>query len=107
MKKRITREQLQELSEEQQKILTINWTPEVGDYFVDLLNDDQKEYYVTDVENISKPHLKNVPLLSIGQMIEALQESGNQIYLDGTHWYDTEVCDKLWENIKTVLDGKK
>lgn len=109
MKKRITREQLQELSEEQQKLLTINWTPEVGDYIVDLLKNDQKDYFVTNAENISnrKPYLQNVPLLSIGQMIEILQNSGIQIFLDGTHWYDDDICDKLWEEVKRVVNEKK
>lgn len=103
IKKRINREQILELTEEQQKILVINWIPEVGDYFVDILNDDPKEYYVTDVEKIGKPYLENVPLLTIGNMIEMLQESGMEIFLDGTHWYDKDVCDKLWEDIKRVL----
>jgi hypothetical protein len=109
VKKRITREQLQELSVEQQKTLTIKWTPEVGDYTVDLLKNDPKEYFVTNAENMSdrKPYLQNIPLLSIGQMIEILQNSGTQIFLDGTHWYDNDVCDKLWDEVKRVVAEKK
>ncbi|AIQ19536.1 hypothetical protein H70357_24585 [Paenibacillus sp. FSL H7-0357] len=107
MKKRITRDQLSEITEEQQKILAIKWSPEVGDYIVDLLNNDPKEYFVTNAENISKPHLKNVPLLTIGQMIEILQDSGMQIFLDGTHWYDNDICDKLWDEVKRVVAEKK
>lgn len=106
MKKRITRDQLSEITEEQQKILAIKWSPEVGDYIVDLLNNDPKEYFVTNAENISKPHLKNVPLLTIGQMIEILQDSGMQIFLDGTHWYDNDICDKLWDEVKRVVAEK-
>lgn len=100
MKQRITIEQLQELTVEQQQRLREWWEPEEGDWYTDdneelLIVDHMREccqgdycYHLHSTKGISIPDLsseqafnrdieaiklgKALPLLSIGQMIELL-----------------------------------
>ena len=99
MKQRITREQLDELSRDERKPLTL-WALERG-------------YVIATAK-------ENIPLLTIGQMIEYLEdhekymelgvtlqtgvsESGpeGETWIDGTDF--SNLCNSLWEDVKEHL----
>jgi hypothetical protein len=74
MKQRISRDQLQELSDMGKERLKTWWKPEAGDIAVN----DQGQSLVYNF-NINTIKESSLPLLSIGQMIEFLDEHyGNQ-----------------------------
>ena len=66
MKQHITPEQLNELSDKSKDKLRKWWKPEVGD-----INQDGHAYVVSHKSELFKK-TKDLPLLSIGQMIEFL-----------------------------------
>ena len=117
MKQNITIEQLNELSEKGKKKLRKWWKPKEGDLFLDTIGEGQVVWCCEDdVEEGS------LPLLSIGQMIEFLDEhllEGNyQIQRNGERnsWrlnsddieFDeegkSELCDMSWQAVKEILE---
>lgn len=84
-------------------------------------------YTLTSIQKVGETGFKNnSPLLSIGQMIEFLDENGfyidnfmeqfiskdkkyweiTYLWLDRAHVVSkTELCDALWEAVKEVLNG--
>ncbi len=123
MKRRITVEQLQELTEEQQQRLREWWKPQLYDVFIEILIDD--EIIEGSIERETyEPSKEALPLLDIGQMIELLEEKKMvtesldikapkgliNIY---SVWYGNgdfpkkyeskELCDALWQAVKQVL----
>jgi hypothetical protein len=124
VKQRITVEQLQELTSEQQERLREWWEPEVGDYIV---HDTQGiGCLFGDVDIMDKTHM--LPRLSIGQCIELLKDKTNEQsfgYNDsgcfwtvnvgnrgvgnmiegcaGKQFSTAELIDALWQTVKEVL----
>jgi hypothetical protein len=116
MKRRITVEQLNELTAEQKDHLREQWIPEKGDWCID------KESYVFLITYYSDDLLCHadgifigkrsdcLPLLDIGQMIELLAYKGIEV-LKGeelnvnSHEGDMQnyLCDMLWNIVKAVL----
>jgi hypothetical protein len=124
MKQHITVEQLNEVSENGKNILRKWWKPAVGDmvYWNDIYGPLTKngEGYWDDMENSDFNKNDYSPLLSIGQMIEFLDEQSKLNWEIRLHkpLYDinypdspispdledyTELCDALWEAVKEVL----
>ena len=124
MKQHITVEQLNELSEKGKEKLRKWWKPIVGDWF----DDDGYMRIIPDDETKGAFVLNSfhTPLLSIGQMIEFLDEhlktdwsicSGknllffgrsdrNEIYGKIPQNRKGELCDALWKAVKEVLENK-
>lgn len=115
MKQHITAEQLNELSTVAKNNLD-NWFAR-----------QPYQYTITAVQKIGKTGFKNhTPLLTIGQMIEFIQELSNnktdyidnyfdhQIHGNGRTGYDTdlsigwsgtiELCDVLWKMVSQILN---
>jgi hypothetical protein len=141
MKQHITIEQLKELSEKGKERLRKWWEPKKYDLIVthsDYLGKDgfQIGFFVSDYGYLNSGYRidgeytngyreKNdcLPLLSIGQMIEFLEEHEFYNFLSiektGTNWtvwieeadltrdkvgrYQSELCDALWEAVKLVI----
>ena len=108
MKQHISIENLQELSPEQQEKLREWWSihQQQGDVFICLGNDFLSgKTFAWDGHN--KPFNLAVPLLSIGQMIELLQENDGLdtcVYLDGSSIIeDANICDLLWDAVKSTV----
>lgn len=132
MKQHITIEQINELSKNGKERLRKWWKPKNGDIYS---NEGEQEIFhfpcageycamegKTKMTYPSGLQVKFYPLLSIGQMIEFLDEHASQFVLDyGTsefgewqkHWrlifdenqYECdELCDALWEACKEVLE---
>jgi len=114
MKQHITKEQLGELTPEQQERLRERWEPQDGDLFIDGYGDlgiaDSGVY--DDPPTI--PDRDCLPLLSIGQCIELLELHGEiDIDLGGTgiilfHFLGPinpaeELIDYFWDVVKEVL----
>lgn len=131
MKQHITINQLNELSKEQKKKLVNWWKPRAGDlYAVDKPNELLEEVFIfgglggVAAFIAEKPYY---PLLSIGQMIELLEDSGNawwsvrkeeinvfvgeipdgyeghySVYMDEKTTGNT-LCDALWSACKEEL----
>ena len=134
MKQQITVDQLQEFTQEQKERLREWWKPEDGDAFIadykyavpwdkikrrmhimanvysvkrnGDIEADGDEYAGHEV--IKKQYC--LPLLSIGQLIELIDEKSNigialsaieTLYVNGKDF--TEICDALWEAVKAVL----
>ena len=110
MKRRITGEQLQELTQEQQKGLREWWKPQVGDCVIDSAGDIGVVYNEEEIDNADL-----FPLFDIGQMIELLEPYFESAYgteparyfkgiiLDWDDFEIPELCDALWEAVKVVL----
>jgi hypothetical protein len=107
MKQKITVEQLQELTEEQKKRLREWWKLQPGDIMFDikmgcletLVGGSNGKAIIEHIEGESKARF--LPLLSIGQMIELLQNSYKKV-----RWPDTKdknLCNSLWSAVKEVL----
>lgn len=113
MKQRITVDQLNELTDQQKEKLREWWKPKKYDLYIDFTNRTvAKETYVCMVHHEKWPN--EVPLLSIGQMIEILRQKHahqltvifwNMAYCqEDEEWSSTdELCDCLWEVVKAVL----
>lgn len=120
MKQNITIEQLNELSDKGKEKLREWWKPKEGD-----LTDCGTYYYDGEYvffENKMDGNQKCYPLLSIGQMIEFLDDNkmimdidphyqigylhGEKFIVGGKTicWWDKELCDVLWLAIKKVLE---
>jgi len=129
MKQHIEKEQLGELSDAQKQVLKNWWKPSVGDWiFTTAWADSETKHDV--VICMSSPTgmiwselLKEaMPLLSIGQMIEFLSDTGNNFWISYDRnpmlWSYTkgktphpedqntvpELCDALWEAVKEELE---
>lgn len=123
MKQRITVDQLQELTTDQQEILRRWWNPQIGDVCANEYNEE--EHVVVDLDKFQKDtEFSLLPLLSIGQCIELLENSGR---FKGLHKSDTDgeykvyiilnddhgendyiksgrqLIDALWEAVKQIL----
>jgi hypothetical protein len=129
LKQRITVEQLQELTEEQQQRLREWWKREFGDvfYITDYKNNKEAQLQVLDRswQLIVKEYRKEfLPLLSIGQMIALIESKDDCINItklltDIDHkslwgWEvvlrhlrnrndDIELCEVLWQTVKEIL----
>lgn len=110
MKQHITPEQLNELSKEGKKKLRTWWKPQVGDVY--LSEDNTIEVIFCCEDEIEEEVL---PLLSIGQMIEYLDDSlTNDFVIDfvglqlryKNFWYPFKenLRDALWEATKEKLE---
>nr|WP_150959222.1 hypothetical protein [Aneurinibacillus sp. XH2] len=124
MKQRITVEQVLQLSEEQRGRVRQLWTPDNGDRVlyrskegvitgIDSLNAGGT-FFVETIDKKWRALLVEkkecIPLLSIGQMVEliaALHEEGdeslNAIFPKMEEWTAGELCDRLYEAIRTHL----
>jgi hypothetical protein len=107
MKQRISIEQLQELTEEQQYRLREWWKPQEGDWYHDKTYGES--YYGMEVGGYDvytlEPAIDDLPLLNIGQMIELLQSFNDK---DIWKYNDIDItsdnfCDALWSAVKEVL----
>jgi hypothetical protein len=115
MKRRITPEQLAELTEEQKDRLREWWKPEIGDLNVFFENQKENVRIV-----LYAPHRQGLylPLLDIGQCIDLLDNFVRQIdiyQIKEKTWTvvdaegevfecgHKELIDALWEAVKSVL----
>lgn len=133
VKRRITPEQLQKLTEEQKQKLRNLWEPLEGDWFLSMLISKAQSLYSTSADPFEccVPDKDNgdLPLLDIGQMIEMLREEYPDLdlyvltnYAGTSVWkgigkfdgykaesderigFDkNELCDALWEAVKQIL----
>ena len=126
MKRRITVEQLQELTEEQQQRLREWWKPQYQDVYAEY--DGCLDCYEEMTATYPKqPDQNDLPLLDIGQMIELLDNNsisekefaishvkhGAEYYyevlaIDKNERYETfesaeELVDALWQAVKQIL----
>ena len=110
MKQYITVEQLDELSEEGKEQLRKWWKPKQWDRKVS--NDFDGPFLVRrDMETRAEVGYETkhwLPLLSIGQMIEFLDdhEALITIVTNPSRGNKDRLCDNLWENVKEVLEGE-
>ena len=127
MKQRIDPKQLKELSEDGKKRLRKWWKPKEGDWAI-----GKKTAFLVDRANNSPEWLlsqktKYLPLLSIGQLIEFLDENKSKFELkrykfkkDKNYngwelkvgkWWDSNIhrklCGALWESVKEILNENK
>jgi hypothetical protein len=130
-KRRITPEQLQELTEEQNKKLCDWWTPSEGDVFIvsntknTIIQNYIGAFSLDSLRNFAQKPKGYMPLLDIGQMIEFLDEDGfgiekqkedfwNIYVFNDTGWKldfgniisNDQLCDALWMVVKAVLQWK-
>jgi hypothetical protein len=129
MKQHITVEQLNEVSENGKNILRKWWKPAVGDmvYWNDIYGPLTKngEGYWDDMENSDFNKNDYSPLLSIGQMVEFLDEylfqkkddwsihvgKGGYMFVTAKETIkrqpkeglEIKLCDALWKAVKEVL----
>lgn len=123
MKQHITPDQLNELSDKGKERLREWWKPKDGDFYengghVEIVPDDWMKYGW-------RPWKGYIPLLSIGQMIEFLEEHG-ELFDVVKNFFDygttkatfedvglkeeadkLEICDALWEAVKEPLEDTK
>jgi hypothetical protein len=121
MKQHITIDELNNLTAEQTERLREWWNPKLGDFYYDTVTKTES-LFDYDMENEFKENNREYrmrPLLSIGQMIELIQDkkpllkgiSKNRfdkwfINIDnGMLGYKDELCDALWETVKQLLKG--
>lgn len=104
MKQHITEEQLNELSEKGKERLRKWWKPKEYDLYMNEEGEVSSVWCCEDDVTST-----DMPLLSIGQMIEFLNEYG-EIYLGTVKiitWEPTqELFDVLWQSVKEVLEKK-
>jgi hypothetical protein len=106
VKQRITTEQLQELTPEQQQKLRELRKPTIGDVYFHTLKDDNSYDRISSVNSEYSYGFDNcLPLIGIGQMIEFLEDD-----LEDSHHYceirwckHEELCDVLWQMTKEFL----
>lgn len=118
MKKRISVDQMRELTKEQKKKLCEWWHPEHGDNFYDYIETAYTDCIVflngNDIKGCQGDEYKKencLPLLNIGQMIELLEnkEHNNHLIRQIFHITSSQIdnvdnlCDALWEAIKSIL----
>lgn len=122
MKQRITIEQLHELTEEQRERLWEWWKPLEGDVFI--IKGTPNSFLQNYIGTFSADSLKNfrekprgyMPLLSIGQMIELIDNDYMltrfrqfkaivtiQLGEETIQHCEDELCDALWKVVKKVI----
>lgn len=115
MKRRITADQLNELTDQQKERLREWWKPQEGDFVCDEYGDigvlhkdldtDWIVYsdYTTHLNDWDDPNIKQklMPLLDIGQMIDLILDKTRTPFNFHCH---TKVCDALWESVKYCLE---
>jgi hypothetical protein len=117
MKQRITAEQLNELTDVGRRKLHSHHTFKKGDWVMTirphgitggsewLLTDDTWKFFIHDMPEYT------FPLLSIGQMIEFLGDDYCDALMRVNNWEleettkADEVCDGLWELVKSGLEA--
>jgi len=119
MKQHINKDQLGELGNKQRQALRDWWKPSEGDwvYTTAWADSETKNDLVICMSSpagmIWSALLKEgMPLLSIGQMIEFLEDSGHwthnksMVSLNLREASITNICDTLWEAVKKELEKK-
>lgn len=128
MKQHITIDQLNELSEQGKEKLREWWKPQVGHMVLwDHLSGPLTRNGECMWDDLTKDDFEKddyLPLLSIGQMIEFLNENSMRItrqdhegaecwYIEHSKFdnnkiwmFIPELCDALWEAVKQVLEEK-
>jgi len=123
VKQTITVRELERLTDVQKENLNNWWKPQAFDHYVNrnmehfFIGHTVGDKFVTYGDNI--PHGKEglLPLLSIGQMIQFIQEVRSQLKGISKNRFDKwfvnietsqlgykdELCDALWEAVKRVL----
>ena len=122
MKQHITTEQINGLSKKGQGRLRRWWKPRDGDWYA---HSSHRAWFTMLAHGAAKLEKNdNLPLLSIGQIIEFLDDTtGENFRTVGSkdvsqrsigspwhHWFtihwneDMELCDALWEAVKEVLE---
>lgn len=134
MKQQITEKQLNDLSKSGQEKLLEWWKPKEGDFIVDLSNPTHTFCFWPHTGGLGKNYL---PILSIGQMIEFLEDYANQenygewvkfglsknkdwnVFMAPAQWSKTdkklefstnphpELCDALWEAVKEAFNERR
>ncbi len=118
MKQHITVDQLNELSEEHRESIRELWKPMVGDVYFNF-----SSLHTDAVNNRTTIKPSYLPLLSIGQMIEYLDEHYSLLEIVkgqlSNSWhiqdrslpsivnlpkFEEELCDRLWSAVKEVLN---
>jgi hypothetical protein len=118
MKQRITVEQLQQLTEEQQQRFREWWKPSIGDAFTNYYADfgwtynnivgGCKGYWncesvIDDGDNPSEqPDEDSLPLLNIGQMIELLENKNPSLKIENNYYDEIDPDSFIWG-----VDGKR
>lgn len=114
MKQYITIEQLNELSYDAKRALRKWWKPKLGDWYVCEHPAWSKTPALATYKHHAWKSKRGYPLLSIGQMIEFLNEHPEKFDLSKRgQWgdgyfdfnWDGELCDMLWEQVKEVLES--
>ena len=130
MKQHISKEDLQELTPEQQEKLRSMWQPEEGDFIYhkheeewcigivvgNEVNWEEKNFVSFKIiegnmgwlgrgnGNFLMGDVKILPLLNIGQLIQLLKGKTSEI---GETWvdisFDGELIDELWQAVKSML----
>ena len=106
MKERISKEQLQELSPEQQEKLRKWWKPERYDVFYYAPTEAICTFSGNIGEYMPEMFKETLPLLSIGQMIEMLSHYHPHFsyrYMDEYNVGHEKLCDEMWEDMKYAL----
>lgn len=118
MRQHISIEQLNELSEKGKKRLVKWWKPKQGDLVLFMQGALIATIYPIDWTNEELKNKKPIenqefPLLSIGQMIEFLDEH-TDLESEDSHFPMKEIswrtdiypelCDSLWEAVKEILE---
>ena len=114
MKQHISTKQLNELSEKGKKRLKKWWKPET---MMELVTDGDKAIVGMYIPELEANGIKVWPLLSIGQMIEFLDENSKFLCIlnckdhwevgysiDHPDWDGIELCDALWMPTKEILE---
>ena len=108
MKQHITVEQFDELGNKQRQFLRDWWRPQPGDHAY--FEGRYKLMIEADSPFVGTSDVKYYPILSIGQMIEFLEDSGHwthnksMVSLNLREDSITNICDTLWEAVKEVLE---
>lgn len=121
MKQRITPKQLTELNHEHKLRLLSLWIPQNGDFYIwyGEKYGTGKEIYIVDdsfITEDTEAKLFALPILSIGQMIELIQEKKPLKSISKSRYdkwsinietatlgYKDEICDSLWEAVTRIL----
>jgi hypothetical protein len=110
-KRRVTVEQLDELTDEQKQKLREWWRPEVGDYYnceCGVKSRADINTAVVDFYEHASPHDEDccLPLLDIGQMIQLLITHGKAVRFPCDMRVPGATVDTLWESVKCALMDK-
>jgi len=108
MKQHITVEQFDELGNKQRQLLRDWWRLRPGDHAY--FEGRYKVMIEADTPFVGTSGVKYYPLLSIGQMIEFLEDSGHWLHnksmvsLNLREDSVVNICDTLWDAVKKELE---